>query len=65
MIDTGSCQNIVSIEAVQKLGVKIETHPKLYKLAWLKKGGEVTISKHALVSFSVGSSIRTVYGVMW
>ena len=44
LIDAGSCQNIVSAEAVQKLGVKTEKHPKPYKLAWLKKGGEVTVS---------------------
>ena len=45
MIDAGSCENIVSIEVVEKLGVNIEAHPKSYKLAWLKKGREVTISK--------------------
>ena len=28
VIDAGSCENIVTTEAVQKLGVKIETHPK-------------------------------------
>ena len=40
VIDIGSCENIVSTETVQKLGVKIETHSKSYKLAQLKKGGE-------------------------
>ena len=54
VIDAGSCENIISTEAVQKLRVKTETHPKPYKLAWLKKRGEVTISKHALVTFSIG-----------
>ena len=54
VIDASSCKNITSIEVVQKLGVKTETYPKPYKLAWLKKGGEVTISKRALVSFCIG-----------
>ncbi|PKI56409.1 hypothetical protein CRG98_023212, partial [Punica granatum] len=45
MIDSGSCKNIVSAEAVQKLSLRSEPHPKLYKLAWLKKGGEVSVSK--------------------
>ena len=58
VIDAGSCENIVSIEAVQKLGLKTETHPKLYKLAWLKKGGEVTVSQRALISFSIGSKYK-------
>ena len=54
----GSCENIVSTEVVQKLGVKTETHPKPYKLAWLKKGGEVIVSKRALVTFSIGSKYK-------
>ena len=37
VIDAGSCENIVSTEAVEKLGVNTEAHPKPYKLAWLKK----------------------------
>ena len=34
--------------------MKTETHPKLYKLVWLKKDGEVIVSKCALISFSIG-----------
>ena len=45
VISAGSCENIVSTEAVEKLGVKTEAHPKPYKLAWLKKEGEVMMSK--------------------
>ena len=53
-IDGGSCENIVSAEAVNKLALQTENHPKPYKLAWLKRGGEVAVSKRALVSFSIG-----------
>ena len=38
--------------------MKTETHPKFYKLTWLKKCGEVTVSKHALVTFSIGSKYK-------
>ena len=55
MIDGGSCENIISAEVVQKLGLKTLKHPKPYKLAWFKKGGEVTVLKRALVSFSIGA----------
>ncbi|KAK1410999.1 hypothetical protein QVD17_37542 [Tagetes erecta] len=55
VIDSGSCDNLISEEAVHKLGLKTENHPKPYKLQWLKKGGEVTVSKRALVTFSVGT----------
>ncbi|PKI72878.1 hypothetical protein CRG98_006746 [Punica granatum] len=58
MIDSGSNENIVSAEAVQKLSLRNEPHPKPYKLAWLKKGGEVSVSKRALVTFSIGSRYR-------
>ena len=58
VIDAGSCENIVSIEAMQKLGVKTETHPKPYKLAWLKKGGKVIASQRALISFSIRSKYK-------
>ena len=58
VIDGGSCENIVSAEAVRKLGVKTEKHPKPYRLAWLQKGGEVTVSQRALISFSMGSNYK-------
>ncbi|XP_058202674.1 uncharacterized protein LOC131317120 [Rhododendron vialii] len=59
VIDSGSCENVVSEEAVQKLGLKTEPHPNPYKLAWLKRGNElVKVSKRCLVSFSVGSTYK-------
>ena len=63
MIDAGSYENIVPTETVEKLGVKIEPHLKPYKLAWLKKEGEVKISNRALISFSIGAKKKS--GVMW
>ncbi|GJV41642.1 putative reverse transcriptase domain-containing protein [Tanacetum coccineum] len=40
VVDSRSCDNLISEEAVQKLGLKTENHPKPYKLEWLKKGGK-------------------------
>ena len=37
VIDAGSCDNIISTEAVRKLKLKTEKHPHPYKLAWLRK----------------------------
>ncbi|PKI47708.1 hypothetical protein CRG98_031841 [Punica granatum] len=62
IIDAGSCENIVSAEVVKKLGLKAEKHPKPYKLAWLKKRGEVHVSERALVSFSIGLKYKDA---MW
>lgn len=58
VVDSDSCENIVSEEAVQKLGLKTEKHPKPYKLAWLQKGSEVTVFKLALISFSIGTNYK-------
>ncbi|XP_022040589.1 uncharacterized protein LOC110943141 [Helianthus annuus] len=58
VIDSGSCDNLVSEEAVRKLGLKTENHRKPYKLQWLKKGGEVQVSTRTLVSFSVGKTYK-------
>ncbi|XP_062146790.1 uncharacterized protein LOC133854571 [Alnus glutinosa] len=54
IIDSGSCENVVSNEAVQKLQLKTERHPKPYKLSWLSNGSEVKVHRRCLVSFSVG-----------
>ncbi|GJR03707.1 putative nucleotidyltransferase, ribonuclease H [Tanacetum coccineum] len=40
------------------MGLKTENRPKPYKLQWLKKGGEVTVSKRVLVAFSVGTTYK-------
>ena len=58
VIDGSSYENIVSVEAIQKLNIQIENHPKPYKLAWLKKGGDVIVSQRALVAFSVGMKYK-------
>ncbi|XP_022842142.1 uncharacterized protein LOC111365867 [Olea europaea var. sylvestris] len=54
IIDSGSCENIVSEEAIEKLQLKMDRHPKPYKLSWQNKGSEVTVEKWCLVSFSIG-----------
>ncbi|XP_022864288.1 uncharacterized protein LOC111384260 [Olea europaea var. sylvestris] len=40
IIDSGSCENVVSEEAIEKLQLKMDRHPKPYKLFWLNKGSE-------------------------
>ncbi|KAH9725143.1 Endonuclease [Citrus sinensis] len=55
VIDSGSCENVISKEVITKLNLKTEPHQTPYKLTWLKKGNQVTVSKHCLVSLSIGS----------
>ncbi|KAE8663201.1 putative Quercetin 3-O-methyltransferase 1 [Hibiscus syriacus] len=54
IIDSDSCENVVSEEVVQKLQLKTDHHPKPDKLSWLNKSSEVTVDRRCLVSFSIG-----------
>jgi hypothetical protein len=55
VIDPRSCNNVVSDEAVRKLRLNTKRHPTPYRLKWLMKANEVTVSKRCLVSFSIGN----------
>ncbi|KAL5719734.1 hypothetical protein ACHQM5_012479 [Ranunculus cassubicifolius] len=39
---------------VGKLGIPTMEHPHPYKLQWLNKGSEVSVTKQVLISFSIG-----------
>lgn len=54
VIDSGSCRNVISEEAVTKLGLLRETHPSPYTLGWLNDSANVRVSQRTLVSFSIG-----------
>ncbi|GKV53145.1 hypothetical protein SLEP1_g59685 [Rubroshorea leprosula] len=55
IIDSGSCENVVSNYMVEKLGLPVKDHSHPYKLQWLRKGNEVKVTKRCLVSFSIGN----------
>lgn len=54
VIDSGSCRNVISEEAVTKLGLVRESHPSPYTLGWFNDSATVCISHRTLVSFSIG-----------
>jgi hypothetical protein len=54
IIDNGSTNNIVSIEMVEKLELKTNAHPNLYKVSWLKKGHQVMVIQQFQVEFKIG-----------
>lgn len=51
IIDSGSCENIISKEIVQRQQLPTHTHPAPYKLGWIKSGGELQVTEQCLVSF--------------
>jgi len=54
IIDSGSTDNLVSIEVVEKLKLKTRKHPTPYKVSWLQKGHQLLVSEQCEVEFQVG-----------
>jgi hypothetical protein len=54
IIDSGSTDNLVSTEMVEKLELETTAHLTSYKVSWLQKGHQVTVTKQCLVEFKIG-----------
>jgi hypothetical protein len=54
IVDSGSMDNFVSTEMVEKLELETTDHPSPYRVSWLQKGHQVTITKQCLVEFKIG-----------
>ncbi|KAF8100832.1 hypothetical protein N665_0215s0009 [Sinapis alba] len=53
IVDGGSCAN-VDMTMVVKLGLKVQKHPKPYRLQWLNEEGEMRVSNQVMVPLSIG-----------
>ncbi|XP_010244505.1 PREDICTED: uncharacterized protein LOC104588324 [Nelumbo nucifera] len=56
VIDSESCENVIAEVVVHKLNLKTQQHPQPYKLTWLKRKNEVSVTQRCLVSFSIGNN---------
>jgi hypothetical protein len=54
IIDSGSTDNLVSTEMVEKLKLETTAHPNPYKVSWLQKGHQVMVSRQCKVEFKIG-----------
>jgi hypothetical protein len=54
IVDSGSTDNLISTEMVQKLELEMTDHPSPYKVSWLQKGHQVNVTKQCLVEFKIG-----------
>jgi hypothetical protein len=54
IVDSGSVDNLLSTEMVEKMELETVSHPIPYKVSWLQKGHQVTITKQCLVEFNIG-----------
>ena len=55
IIDSGSTDNFVATEMVEKLGLKRLKHPTPYKVSWLQKGHEILVNEQCKVEFRIGN----------
>ena len=56
IINSGSCENVVSNYKVEKLKFLTKEHPHPNNLQWLNKDNEVQVSQHFIDSFSIGNN---------
>jgi hypothetical protein len=54
IVDSGSTDNLVSTEMVEKLELETIKHPSPYRVSWLQKGHQVNVTKQCLVEFKIG-----------
>ena len=55
VIDSGSTNNLVSTEMVEKLGLKRMKHPTPYKVFRLHKGLQLLVNEQCNVEFQIGT----------
>ena len=51
VIDSGSTDNLISIEVVEKLRLEKTKYPVPYKVSWLHKGHQIMVSEQCEVDF--------------
>eukprot|EP00253_Pinus_taeda_P019571 PITA_19571 len=54
IIGSGSIDNLVAVEMVEKLGLKKLKHPTPYKVSWLQKGHQLLVDEQCEVDFQIG-----------
>eukprot|EP00253_Pinus_taeda_P012339 PITA_12339 len=55
VIDSGSTDNLVSTEMVDKLKLERTVHPTPYKVSWLQKGHQIFVTEQCKVDFQIGT----------
>ncbi|XP_039160932.1 uncharacterized protein LOC120289682 [Eucalyptus grandis] len=58
IIDSGSCENIVSKALVDHLQLKTELHPSPYTIGWIRKWAELKVTQVCHLPISIGKSYK-------
>jgi hypothetical protein len=60
IIDGGSCNNLVSLDSLKKLGLTTRPHPNPYHLMWFNDAGKAKVIHTWRVLFSIGSYASSI-----
>jgi hypothetical protein len=55
IIDSDSCNNLVSSDLIKEFGLTTRPHPHLYHIQWLNDPGKVKVLQTVRVHFSIGT----------
>jgi len=55
IIDGGSCNNLASMDMVEKLGLTTKQHPRPYYIQWFNSCGRLKVTRVVRIHFSLGS----------
>jgi hypothetical protein len=55
IIDSGSCNNLVSTMLAEKLSLPTRKHSNPYQIQWLNDGGKIRVSRSVCFPFSIGA----------
>ena len=55
IIDGGSCNNLASMDMVEKLGLTTKQHPRPYYIQWFNSCGKLKVTRIVRIQFSLGS----------
>ena len=55
IIDGGSCNNLASMDMVEKLGLTTKQHPRPYYIQWFNNCGKLKVTRIVRIQFSLGS----------
>ena len=61
IIDSGSCENIISREAMKLLGLPVEKHCNPYTIGWIKVAKKIEANERCKVPFSIEKYQDEVY----
>jgi hypothetical protein len=54
MIDDETCNNLASLEMVEKLGLTTKPHPHPYYVQWINSWDKIKVTEIARIEFSLG-----------